>query len=695
MKHTRRGFTLVELIVTLTVLSIAAAVTVPSLTGYMDRTREQKVLAEARTCVAAAESLAAEQLAAGTLKDWDALWDGSSLETGMEGFRSAGDGYYVKTGSTAARSEAGPGSCAQVQAAAGVPGTVSQVACNGDAALVRLTYGNEGYTVVYLRGMVYTPVPEPVPTPEPAPTPAPAPGGGSAEGGSGGGSGGGGSGGGGTSGEPVKPVPPPSGMMVFRVVTEDDRPVANCEFEIAVNGAATVYREKTDENGYLALTDEQLAAGWSGHFRQISTAAGLQKTGYTNFTISRGESGDYQVNLNGSNYGDITAAGNLVTAVNPPLKTFSVRTQAADGSALPYMGLRFAGGGLTLDYTTGADGTVQIPYEYVDSWADVERDCVHWAQIQRGMQFTVSGGAAQEQYVPLPAMSFYIDWNAFKPVFSIGYTQDYETSAVWNEEEQRLTISYQKRIPVYKMDKNGTALDGAELVVINEWGSWATEKMSTSAGTCYLSLKNSMDQGLALGQQYRLRELTAPAGYQKAQDISFKLEWNAQRRQVEVVLTDGGASPEIRTDSLVMYDMPQHDDYGSGALLIYKRDENGNHVSGAQLTITPADDHKKGGGGTWETGKGTVSVMPVKKNNTAAGEICLSSDTSNPYRYILHESVTPPGYTGSADIEFYVTETRGSGSDGKLELSWRYAGEDQWRTDTTLRLSVINKKMTT
>ena len=113
------GFTLVELIVAVAILGITAAVTVPALTGYVDKGSEQKAVAEAHTCVAVAESLAARRLMEGTLAGW-ADWDGSPPDADLTGFRHAGQGYYVKTGG--GQQPAGAGACAEVTQQAETPG---------------------------------------------------------------------------------------------------------------------------------------------------------------------------------------------------------------------------------------------------------------------------------------------------------------------------------------------------------------------------------------------------------------------------------------------------------------------------------------------------------------------------------------------------------------------------------------------
>ena len=59
-KSTKKGFTLVELIVVLVILAILAAMLVPALVGYIDRAKKEKEYQAASTVYAAAQALATE-----------------------------------------------------------------------------------------------------------------------------------------------------------------------------------------------------------------------------------------------------------------------------------------------------------------------------------------------------------------------------------------------------------------------------------------------------------------------------------------------------------------------------------------------------------------------------------------------------------------------------------------------------------
>ena len=65
MMSDRKGFTLVELIVVLVILSVLAAMLAPTMTGYIDKAKEKKVEAKLHQTVVAAQALADEAYALG------------------------------------------------------------------------------------------------------------------------------------------------------------------------------------------------------------------------------------------------------------------------------------------------------------------------------------------------------------------------------------------------------------------------------------------------------------------------------------------------------------------------------------------------------------------------------------------------------------------------------------------------------
>ena len=68
------GFTLVELIVFLVILAILAALLIPALTGYIDKAKQKKIVAETRQCVMAAQTLFDEDYGTGTTTKSTTTW---------------------------------------------------------------------------------------------------------------------------------------------------------------------------------------------------------------------------------------------------------------------------------------------------------------------------------------------------------------------------------------------------------------------------------------------------------------------------------------------------------------------------------------------------------------------------------------------------------------------------------------------
>lgn len=65
-KSSKKGFTLVELIVVIVILAVLAAMLVPALIGYVDRAKKEKDYQTASTIYAAAQAAITEKYAKGT-----------------------------------------------------------------------------------------------------------------------------------------------------------------------------------------------------------------------------------------------------------------------------------------------------------------------------------------------------------------------------------------------------------------------------------------------------------------------------------------------------------------------------------------------------------------------------------------------------------------------------------------------------
>lgn len=85
LMKSRKGFTLVEIIVVLVIIAILAAAAIPAMIGFIQQSRDKACLSEARTALVAAAGVASERVALGLAVDatdilGDANFDAMTIE---------------------------------------------------------------------------------------------------------------------------------------------------------------------------------------------------------------------------------------------------------------------------------------------------------------------------------------------------------------------------------------------------------------------------------------------------------------------------------------------------------------------------------------------------------------------------------------------------------------------------------------
>ncbi|MDF2567750.1 MAG: prepilin-type N-terminal cleavage/methylation protein [Oscillospiraceae bacterium] len=120
LRKSKKGFTLVEVIIVLVILAILAAIAIPSLVGYINDAKEKQIVTEARAVYVAAQAVATEEYAkdgvVGTgditaakinkLIGEDLADDSNTVVTASEGGKVTGL-TYTKGGKTATYSSTG------------------------------------------------------------------------------------------------------------------------------------------------------------------------------------------------------------------------------------------------------------------------------------------------------------------------------------------------------------------------------------------------------------------------------------------------------------------------------------------------------------------------------------------------------------------------------------------------------------
>lgn len=158
--RSRRGFTLVELVVVLVIVGITASFAVPALTGYIDNAKEKQAVSEAQACVMTATRLGAQNYAlvqnasitgksdgADALKSWAGdLKNEAPAVTGDVALTEGSGQYLLHVESVQKGSKTPDGLASQ----AGVSGTVQWMTCNASGQVLYLVYTSaDSITVVY------------------------------------------------------------------------------------------------------------------------------------------------------------------------------------------------------------------------------------------------------------------------------------------------------------------------------------------------------------------------------------------------------------------------------------------------------------------------------------------------------------------------------------------------------------------
>lgn len=132
----RKGFSLVELIVVLVIMAILAAALIPSLMGYIKKTKQQNVNSEAQSVVQAAQTIASGAYASA---DGKYTVDGYSTPIDFSAI-TADEGESGDTSDYAKATE----KLAEVPTDA-----VTTITLNADGRVTKVVYARSGCTVTY------------------------------------------------------------------------------------------------------------------------------------------------------------------------------------------------------------------------------------------------------------------------------------------------------------------------------------------------------------------------------------------------------------------------------------------------------------------------------------------------------------------------------------------------------------------
>ena len=607
--RSRRGFTLVELVVVLVIAGITASFAVPALTGYIDNAKEKQAVSETQACVETVTRIAAQKYAEWQKNTTYQLAGGNELTssaefqplvgctgttsntpptvTGGDVALTEGSGQYLLH-----VSKYGPGgfpatgSTADISAAASVTGTINTLTCSSSGQVVYLVYtSKDGITVVYTNNGRSSTVSTKadavvVPTPGPDSSGGGETGGGGTTGGGetggGGTTGGGETGGGGTTGGGETGSTATAGEKQFIIHMQDvstgnSFPFANKRYHIK-SGKNDFY-VKSDSNGDILL-DISPNESW---LQRSDTVIGDTPTFITEDEVPAGYQiipSDTKININviingndyylnsiqdGGNYnsGVVDKDNRRLTIMRFPVAKLKLRVTDPDNKPLSGAIFDITSGSDTVTLTCDDKGECSIPVKLHDG--DNIGDSVYLTAENNqtyviketyppaGYQgdITCSFNLYYQPYPSTPTPHhetwFYINrfndnnkglgrYDLEKTVGTVGKDDSFH---VINTERKLCTVY------IRKIDDAGNPVSGANLKLTADNNSDAI--VNTNVMENFVQSKEFTTTGadavfeVRQNQNYTLEETNAPAGYTKADNLTFTVESGCATKEVTMI----------------------------------------------------------------------------------------------------------------------------------------------------------------